>query len=689
MSNSDHQSKSEQNRLDMLEQRIQALETQYSGHNQQTSGQSGVTRRQTIAGLLGWSALLGASGTVGAQSGNNDTTPPFADEDHDHSGDFLGETAPVDHTDVNRLDIGEIYNKGGTDTAILSAWDGLVVPIAPGLGANTAIDPNGTDTPVQDAIDLLPKKSEVKENTPVGGHVIIPPEGVTNNGGITIHEGVKVRGFGPGTKPDNLVSEIHIAAEGVDLVTFAGSGNNNPVMAGLDGVALTGPGWDAKTGVAIHIPDQFGRCRIGRVYCRAFANALLKTAGGANEAYIGQLIAEGFDPRAGGTDTAVDLTDSLLHSTVIDVLGLYPIDWQSNKPIETAMKLDRGMHMLVNFLNVGGATRRAVVKTSHGGSVSFRHVHLEPHLLGENYNEDVESIVEGHDAGMIHVGKSSFHSDFGGLKYAYRMRGRVNHNNFFGPFDGTRAPTENVVSIDSNTTGKNIVWASSSEVDNNSGGALLHPVACLGDLTTVGGEGEPDVVSIPKQSLAIDGDVSDLSTDHGLSLTDDFGAFSGTYTNSGTVWLTWDADNLYLAASLQDDEHVQTYSEGQTWREDCIQFGVASGAPGKAEKWDQMDIALVQNGPEVYRRVLPEMAVEGVMDSASSAIVRTNQRTIYEVAHPWSDLTASPDDEYVSLSIAIHDVDDSGETNTGWLEWGSGILGGKNHGLYKAADLVE
>lgn len=59
-----------------------------------------LTRRQALGGLLGGSALLGVGGTASARDDDGD---PFADEGHDHGGEYLGESKPVNRLDVTDL----------------------------------------------------------------------------------------------------------------------------------------------------------------------------------------------------------------------------------------------------------------------------------------------------------------------------------------------------------------------------------------------------------------------------------------------------------------------------------------------------------------------------------------------------------------------------------------------------------
>lgn len=345
--------------------------------------------------------------------------------------------------------------------------------------------------------------------------------------------------------------------------------------------------------------------------------------------------------------------------------------------------------------------------------------------------------------------------------------------------------------------------------------------------------GSTTAYAIPNQTLTIDGDVSELAGTKGLTVEEDFEVFKSDPTVSGPLWLTWDQDYLYLAADLADDDHVQQYDGGETWKQDLIQAAIASGEPGDADAWDEMDIALTPDGPQVYRRVLPDGSPAEVLDSAKTEIVRTEggtdgmaqltvtqdspnkwrrmshevtvnlddspylsitvpesvgkwnvavadgsstaklftdssntgtftanvaektgwsgektftvrlyavgydepvtvdsiglydspnaltaawedeftslssswdvrsgldvqivtqeipPHTTYEVAVPWSALTVSPSDDAVSVSLGIHDVDDGGDTNSGWVEWGGGIFGGKNSAEFNLATLQE
>lgn len=141
---------------------------------------------------------------------------------------------------------------------------------------------------------------------------------------------------------------------------------------------------------------------------------------------------------------------------------------------------------------------------------------------------------------------------------------------------------------------------------------------------------ESTAYDVLEQTLTVDGDLSDVSGES-LSLKEDFSVFRGSGTLDGIVWWQWDQEYLYLAADLIDNEHVQRYDDGMTWAQDCIQAAVAADEPGVADTWDKLDIALAQDGPQVYHRVHGTDS-SGVMANAKAEIITTNEKINEDVA---------------------------------------------------------
>lgn len=95
---------------DSVEQRLTALEEQNKElkaalDQQQKYSLPNITRRQALGSLLGGSVLLGATGTASADSpweeDEQGEGSPWAPDEHDHSGGYLGESEPVNRIDAN------------------------------------------------------------------------------------------------------------------------------------------------------------------------------------------------------------------------------------------------------------------------------------------------------------------------------------------------------------------------------------------------------------------------------------------------------------------------------------------------------------------------------------------------------------------------------------------------------------
>ena len=196
-------------------------------------------------------------------------------------------------------------------------------------------------------------------------------------------------------------------------------------------------------------------------------------------------------------------------------------------------------------------------------------------------------------------------------------------------------------------------------------------------------------IPIINKKIKVDGKLDQLDGITPIVLQDD-GRFVDTGGNvgeiipddlSGKLWITYDANNLYLSAEILDDIHCQTSVEGNTWLGDGMQFAVSAGAPGETDNsWTELGAALTPEGPQAYRWI-PN---QGLVDKADLAIQRDDAKklTTYELAYPWDEIQQSiPTEELISISLLVNDNDGSGRK--GWIEWGSGIGRGKDPSLFK------
>lgn len=196
-----------------------------------------------------------------------------------------------------------------------------------------------------------------------------------------------------------------------------------------------------------------------------------------------------------------------------------------------------------------------------------------------------------------------------------------------------------------------------------------------------------DLVPMSKRAITVDGTLDDLSGLPGIHIdlvqdgTNHLNDYGGTADLSGDVWFTYDSDNLYLSAGIQDNTQFQDQTGANIWQGDGIQFALTPGLPGEEGYGYEYGIALTGDGPQTYRWSTIT-GPTGEVSDATLAVRRTGTETVYELALPWSELAPiTPDDGLLSLSVVVNDNDGSGRK--GWIEWGSGIATAKDQSQFK------
>jgi hypothetical protein len=132
------------------------------------------------------------------------------------------------------------------------AWDGLVVPVAPGLGPADAIDPSETDTPIADARDVIKANAD-------GGKILLPPGGrVTEAATLTGLSRIEI--VGSRARP----ATIEFTDLSADAIRVDGRADGAGVY--IDGVVLDGSDRRNRTGgSAIRFTGICGFFNLGRV----------------------------------------------------------------------------------------------------------------------------------------------------------------------------------------------------------------------------------------------------------------------------------------------------------------------------------------------------------------------------------------------------------------------------------------
>ena len=222
-------------------------------------------------------------------------------------------------------------------------------------------------------------------------------------------------------------------------------------------------------------------------------------------------------------------------------------------------------------------------------------------------------------------------------------------------------------------------WAATARI---AGGEAL---AASGVLKTVD---EAAAQSVPARTIEVDGAIdADLRESEAIDLlsegTDLTVGSTGPSDLTGSVWFTWDDENLYLSARIADDVHNQPASNDGIWRGDSIQFTVGAGAPGEQTQWSEIGLALAPTGSQLYRWLASDGEPTGLIEGSEVAVQRDNAagETVYEASIPWSRLGRfDSDDRLFSTALIVNENDEG--ARAGYIEWGSGIALSKDSSLF-------
>lgn len=399
------------------------------------------------------------------------------------SNDFAPNKYYAEGEEIDYLNTGASWRAFAIPAdGIHAARAGYVTAIGADLGIVDAVDPSGSSTPVQDAINLLPDG---------GGEIIIPPGGVTNSGTISVTHNVSIRGFGPGHQ-DPPVSEIHVDVEDADCIRLAASSSgsrNNAQYNTLDGFILRGPGQASSSGIGIHAPNGVNHLHIGHLDVVELGNQILNIQGG-NEYHIDNLTCHGIEPQASGASEVMEFAGNSAGVTIGLIAG-YPRGNQTDSSIDRFCHIAGGSFN-IQHMNIGGACRRAL-ETDDLTCVNVGTVRHEPTALEGDLSttESALSAVTHNGAGVCRIG-AVMNVDIGEVTHdaiyvaSAPSGGSGTSGNYFGPVRAAGAINNAIVDVQTDATQqKNVYWGASADVNNSSGATLSNPWACLADLTTV------------------------------------------------------------------------------------------------------------------------------------------------------------------------------------------------------------
>lgn len=161
------------------------------------------------------------------------------------------------------------------------------------------------------------------------------------------------------------------------------------------------------------------------------------------------------------------------------------------------------------------------------------------------------------------------------------------------------------------------------------------------------------------------------------------GGHDGPLDLSGAMWVSWTSTALTVHAVVLDQKHVPADTAETMRSADSIRFGIDTW-PNDASTVREFGAALIDGSAVVYDFTDGGSAV----GSAAAAITRDDARgtTNYAISLSWAELGLSALPPYLAYSFLVNDHD--GADLDGYLEWGSGVGGGKDAAKYLPLQIV-
>jgi hypothetical protein len=160
----------------------------------------------------------------------------------------------------------------------------------------------------------------------------------------------------------------------------------------------------------------------------------------------------------------------------------------------------------------------------------------------------------------------------------------------------------------------------------------------------------------------------------------------GTDDISGTGYLKWDENYIYLCVKVRDDIFSQPERDDRIWKGDSVQFALdfQRNQNEVAKGHHEIGFALCGEDVCVWRWLAPHGMEKGNFNHCQASITTENDTTIYEIAIPWHALLpegrAPEPGEVFGFSLIINDND--GDGRRGWIEYMKGIGRTKDPNLF-------
>ena len=168
--------------------------------------------------------------------------------------------------------------------------------------------------------------------------------------------------------------------------------------------------------------------------------------------------------------------------------------------------------------------------------------------------------------------------------------------------------------------------------------------------------------------------------------------YRGSDDCSARVRCAWDDQYLYVEAEVTDDVHLQTHSDEFIWKEDCLQFALRSFPANLTKGYDgrehEFGLALPAGTNGIVYQWMGGDG-QGLLADAHIHAERVGGLTRYRAAIPWNKLAQSPPKPGSHLSFSFTVNDNDSDHLRGWLEWSSGVCGGKDSSQFGELVLTE
>ncbi|MDO4575131.1 MAG: sugar-binding protein [Planctomycetia bacterium] len=193
------------------------------------------------------------------------------------------------------------------------------------------------------------------------------------------------------------------------------------------------------------------------------------------------------------------------------------------------------------------------------------------------------------------------------------------------------------------------------------------------------------------EKITIDGNLDDFRRDAPIPLLgrNQLHTLQKNYTwspqnCSAAAWFNYDETYLYVAVEVVDDRHVATHTEAACRQDDSLRLALhpLNRLPGEENRAFCFDISSTPPGGSGKHTLYRPKETSGGLKSGSLAkdssiydlvVHREGNRTIYELAMPWSDLGGPSGRVGTKIGLSLQLTDNDGSGPAALLLWGDGL----------------